>query len=484
MAFDPEKPGSSLAETEKQIGDGSPSRPLKLDRHGLPLAPQPSDHPDDPLNWPYWQRVYIALLVATLGCISQLGSALINPAFTQMAKDLDVTVEQASYCTTVFILFGGVAPVAVVPFANVYGRRILYIIFIIIGAAGQFVSAAAPTYGGVITGRVINGIGASIPLGIGAATICDIFTQGERGLFMGIYTVMVTNGPHIAPIAGGYIAQRLGWRWSFWIPGIMQSGMWVVLLLTFPETLFSRVDASNLRRRSFRSKLLFHGKVLDRKIRLRDFALSLRMTKYAAVTLPALWYCTANTYGSALFAVTGSHLAKKVWGFDLEQTGLLMGIPLTVGCLMGEMSAGWVSDVMINAYARRHNGQRKAEVRLYLLPFCPLLAIGTATFGFCVQHKRPWIDAAVCMAISGLGTQVGTTMVYTYATDAYKPQSGEIGAVINLIKSGTCPSPSYLHCRNITVPANIRLLQSSRSTLDFMQYLLARTSVSMALLRR
>ena len=24
-------------------------RPLKLDKHGLPLVPQPTDHPDDPL---------------------------------------------------------------------------------------------------------------------------------------------------------------------------------------------------------------------------------------------------------------------------------------------------------------------------------------------------------------------------------------------------------------------------------------------------
>jgi hypothetical protein len=26
--------------------------PLKLDKRGLPLVPQPSDHKDDPLNWP------------------------------------------------------------------------------------------------------------------------------------------------------------------------------------------------------------------------------------------------------------------------------------------------------------------------------------------------------------------------------------------------------------------------------------------------
>ena len=199
MTSDLEK--SSLNGQDKQLehihGDHSPQRPLKLDRNGIPLAPQPTDSPADPLNWPRWQKVYVALLVALLGCVSQLGSALINPAFVQMSKDLHVTVEQASYCTTVFILFGGVAPIFIVPFANVYGRRPPYIIFIIIAAVGQFVSAAAPSYGGVITGRVINGIGASVPLGLGPATICDLFTQGERGLYMGIYTVMVTNGPHI-----------------------------------------------------------------------------------------------------------------------------------------------------------------------------------------------------------------------------------------------------------------------------------------------
>lgn len=145
---------------------------------------------------------------------------------------------------------------------------------------------------------------------------------------------------------------------------------------------------------------------------------------------------TANTYGSALFAVTGSHIAKATYNFNLEQTGLFMGVPLTVGCIMGEASAGWVSDAILNAYAKRHNGYRKPEVRLYLLPLVGLLAIGTATYGYCIQTRRPWIDAAVCMAVSGFGTQAGTTMVYTYTTDSYKPQSGEIGAVINLFKSG------------------------------------------------
>lgn len=126
---------------------------LKIDKHGLPLAPQPSDSPADPLNWPYWQKLYIVLLVSFLSFIAQVSGSMYNPALQLIAKSLHVTIEQASYCTTVYILFGGCLSMFVVPYANVYGRRICYVIFTVLAAAGAFVSAAAPTYGGVIVGR-------------------------------------------------------------------------------------------------------------------------------------------------------------------------------------------------------------------------------------------------------------------------------------------------------------------------------------------
>lgn len=140
----------------KEIETATTKPTLKLDKYGLPLEPQPSDSPCDPLNWTWLQKLYIVLLISLLSFIAQLGGALFNPALVLISKDLDVTIEQASYCTTVYILFGGVLSMFVVPYANVYGRRICYVIFIILAAVGAFVSAAAPTYGGVITGRSVE----------------------------------------------------------------------------------------------------------------------------------------------------------------------------------------------------------------------------------------------------------------------------------------------------------------------------------------
>ena len=420
---------------EKGISHVEERNAVKLDKRGLPLVPQPSDHKDDPLNWSLWQKYYIVALMSAFALMAQLGSATLNPSFILVAKDLHVTVEQASYTTTVFILFTGVFPLLITPFANIYGRRPLYIIFTVVAIAGFVGSAGARTWGGVLTGRVFAGIGCSIPLGIGAATICDLFFQGERGLPMGIYAWAVTNGPHIAPIAGGYISQRYGWRWTIWISAIIEGCLVLIALFTFPETLFSRQDFNKLEERSFLQKMFLHGKVLNREVRLRDFFLPLRMVKYAAVTLPCIMYMVNLTYGSPLFAVTGSFIGAKFFHFDLEQTGLFLGVPLTVGCLIGEFSAGWVSDLIINTYAKRHDGYRKAEARLYLLPLVSLCAIGTGTFGYCIEHHKPWIQAVVCMAVSGFGSQVATTVVYTYCCDSYKPQSSEISVIINVFKA-------------------------------------------------
>jgi hypothetical protein len=176
-------------------------------------------------------------------------------------------------------------------------------------------------------------------------------------------------------------------------------------------------------------------------------------------------YMVNLTYGSPLFAVTGSFICAKFFHFDLEQTGLFLGVPLTVGCLMGELSAGWVSDFILNTYAKRHDGYRKVEVRLWLLPLATLSSIGTALFGYCIQHHKPWIQAAVCMAVSGYGTQVIATMVYTYCCDSYKPQSSEISVIINVFKSRKfpCPIPWPNQIRDASIQS-LQDAQSMRST--------------------
>ena len=147
-----------------------------------------------------------------------MSAAVINPAFVPLGKAFKITTVQASYELTVYIIFSGVAPLLVSPLANVYGRRPVYLLGNLLCAVTNIAAGHSSTWTGILVTRVFNGIGGGCVVSIGGATICDLYFLHERGLYMGIYTFFLTNGPHLASLIGGYIALHLGWRQCWNIP--------------------------------------------------------------------------------------------------------------------------------------------------------------------------------------------------------------------------------------------------------------------------
>jgi MFS family permease len=141
---------------------------------------------------------------------------------------------------------------------------------------------------------------------------------------------------------------------------------------------------------------------------------------------------STNTYGSILFVLTTSTISEDLYHFNTAQNGLLIGVPLTIGCLIGESCTGWISDVLVNRYARRHGGHRKPEARLQLAFLALFLPAGLIITGVCAQKRTPWIGLAAGMVVASIGVQAGTTLTYAYCTDCYKPQAAEVSTMINL----------------------------------------------------
>lgn len=137
----------------------------------------------------------------------------------------------------------------------------------------------------------------------------------------------------------------------------------------------------------------------NRQLKLRDFWKNIYMLKYLAVTIPGLYYMTAFGYGSVLFATTGSQLFHEYYDFSVSQTGLMLSIPLLIGCIIGEANAGWLIDWMSLRYARKHDGERVPEARLDALWGGLLVPIGVIIEGVCLSHYRTvsWVGAAFGM---------------------------------------------------------------------------------------
>lgn len=71
--------------------------------------------------------------------------------------------------------------------------------------------------------RFLAGCVGAAPVAIGGGVIADLIQRERRGKAMGIFTAGSLAGPVVGPIAGGYLAQDINWRWSFWLVVIIVS---------------------------------------------------------------------------------------------------------------------------------------------------------------------------------------------------------------------------------------------------------------------
>jgi MFS family permease len=341
-----------------------------------------------------------------------------------LSKFLHRSLVQTAYVTSTFIACVGVSSLFWNPISNIYGRRPIYILSIAVSIAMGVGSGVSKSYGELLTFRALNGFFGGVPLGLGSATVCDLFFTHERGFYMGIYTVSLISGGHIAPIIGGYIEKNLTWHWCFYVPAVVSSFLLILFILTVPETLFSRSSEALARpSRSWTQNMTFRGGRAHptRKLHLIDFLRPLRLLMYPDVLFPAAYYAVSFAYGSILFIISSAALFKEAYHFQPQQTGLLLGIPLTLGSLLGESVSGGLSDWISNRRAMRRGGERIPEDRL--LAICPasvLTPLGIIIEGVCIQHKTHWIGVAMGIAIASFGLQIATTVIYTYTAEVCK----------------------------------------------------------------
>lgn len=171
-----------------------------------------------PQNWSTSLKLSVALQVSWLAFLGPMSSAVANPAFVPIGKAFHISTVEASYSLTVYIICAAVGPLLAVPLANTYGRRPVYLVGNLVAGICNIVGGYSPSWSGLMVTRAFVGIFAGSPATIGPATICDLYFMHERGLYMGIWTFFLTNGPHTASLMGGFIAQYVGWKYCYTIP--------------------------------------------------------------------------------------------------------------------------------------------------------------------------------------------------------------------------------------------------------------------------
>jgi MFS family permease len=104
-----------------------------------------------------------------------MASSIFLPSVPQLAADLNSTETIINVTIAIFILVIGFAPIIWSPLSGFYGRKPIYLASMPITIAGSIGVALSRNVGDVIGTRILQGIGSSCVLAVGAGTIGDIF---------------------------------------------------------------------------------------------------------------------------------------------------------------------------------------------------------------------------------------------------------------------------------------------------------------------
>jgi len=101
--------------------------------------------------------------------------------------------------------------------SDLYGRRLLYQIGIIIFLIGTLLSGMSGSMTQLIIFRAVQGLGAGALVPLGLTIIGDIFTLQERAKMQAYFSGVWGLSSLVGPIVGGIITDRISWRWVFFI---------------------------------------------------------------------------------------------------------------------------------------------------------------------------------------------------------------------------------------------------------------------------
>jgi EmrB/QacA subfamily drug resistance transporter len=165
-------------------------------------------------NYQKWYALIGICIASFLGCID---FTIVNTALPAIKAAFNTNVNQLQWVINIFILALSTFMVIMGRVADIYGRRkVLYIGMLVFGVSSLFAGLAI-SIEWLILFRLIQGISCAVLYTATGAIISNTFPIEERGRAMGILFSTTGIGLAVGPVLGGIIISSIGWRWIFFI---------------------------------------------------------------------------------------------------------------------------------------------------------------------------------------------------------------------------------------------------------------------------
>jgi len=423
------------------------------------LTPQPSDDPNDPLNWTWWKKFIIMAIMVFGACLNAATvGPLLSASTVVIAEDFKRPIADITRLTGYNLVVAGASCPLISAFATKYGKRPVLLTSSMASLIGSIIGSVSQTYNTLLVARIIQGFSIAAYESITFTLIGDIFYVHQRGVWINVISFTLTAVSNLSSIIAGPITNSLGWHYLFHIL-VACSGLQVLLLSLFaPETCYKRdiqlveqqpstrdgeieakaseiiehVEDSSLSPcpstvplKSFRRELaVYTGSYSDENILKLLLGPFLCLTNIVALWNVIITGVVTSTY-VAISYVVAQVFSAPPYLLSTAQIGYLSIGPFlggVVGCTLVAQSSDRVAIWM----AKHNNGIYEPEFRLTLVIFAFIATGGLFGFGAtaAAQESIYLVDFMWGLTLAGISFAVGSCSAY--AIDAFGSMSNEI----------------------------------------------------------
>lgn len=465
-------PATVILNEESSDGEGATAGL----RHGsgknshIVLVPQPSEDPNDPLNWPRYKKFAAMMIVAFGGCLyASTVSGLLNAALFDIAADYNKTIGDIALINGYQLLVAGATGPFVSAFSRKWGKRPVLLVSALLGFIGSIIGSATQNYEGLLAARIIQGGSTAAYESLIVSFIGDIYFVHERGVYMSGVQFILAAVSNFASVITGPITTNLGWRSLFYMCVAILGFQLILLFLFVPETQYRRdsryntdelvddnlenlarvekrheqslienveiertetVTSTRSQHHSRAKKTFVQELAIFTGTYSEDNLLQLIIAPFAVCTnLAVLWVVIVSGTVTAFYVGQAIDIALifsyPPYSLDAAQLGYLFLGPF-VGGSLGAIFFGSIGDPIIRWCSRKNKGVYEPEYRLLIMVFGLLCGAGIMGFGVLCQNYASYYATSTLHGIALFGIVPIAIGTAGYALDAYRDMSSEI----------------------------------------------------------